>query len=109
MLRHRRVAVVSLGARGCVTRSVDGARGVAPGARVPVVDTTGAGDSFTAGFLSAYLAGASLQACARLRMRRGDAGGAGARRGLPASRWAELAERTAEIIERDAARAAETK
>ena len=28
---------------------------------------------------------------------------------LPASRWAELAERTAEIIERDAARAAETK
>ena len=109
MLRHCRVAVVSLGARGCVTRSVDGARGVAPGARVPVVDTTGAGDSFTAGFLSAYLAGASLQACASCGCAVGTQVVQVLGAELPASRWAELAERTAEIIERDAARAAETK
>ena len=100
MLRHCRVAVVSLGARGCVTRSVDGARGVAPGARVPVVDTTGAGDSFTAGFLSAYLAGASLQACASCGCAVGTQVVQVLGAELPASRWAELAERTAEIIER---------
>lgn len=64
MLRYCQVATISLGARGCVTMDADGNRGVAPGVRVPVVDTTGAGDSFTAGFLHAYLSGAKLQACA---------------------------------------------
>ena len=109
MLRHCRVATVSLGARGCVTRSVDGERGVAPGARVPVVDTTGAGDSFTAGFLSAYLAGASLQACASCGCAVGTQVVQVLGAELPASRWAELAEHTAGMIERDAARAAEAK
>lgn len=64
MLRYCRVATVSMGPRGCVTSNAEGHRGVAPGISVPVVDTTGAGDSFTAGFLHAYLSGATLQACA---------------------------------------------
>ncbi|GLC40082.1 hypothetical protein PLESTB_000627100 [Pleodorina starrii] len=59
-----RVAVTSLGARGCVARGAEGEEGASPACRVAVVDTIGAGDFFTAGFLSAYLRGASLQQCA---------------------------------------------
>ena len=55
MLRHCSFATVSLGARGCVSMDRAGSRGVAPGVRVPVVDTTGAGDAFTAGYLAAFL------------------------------------------------------
>ena len=79
------------------------------GRRVPVVDTTGAGDSFTAGFLSAYLAGASLQACASCGCAVGTQVVQVLGAELPASRWAALAEHTAGMIERDAARAAEAK
>ncbi|PNH08176.1 putative diflavin flavoprotein A 6 [Tetrabaena socialis] len=58
-----RVAVTSLGSRGCVARGADGGAGAAPACRVSVVDTIGAGDFFTAGFLTAYLRGGSLQQC----------------------------------------------
>lgn len=54
------VAVVSRGAAGSVARARCGARGASGAARVAVVDTVGAGDGHTAGFLHAYLAGASL-------------------------------------------------
>ncbi|KAG2440728.1 hypothetical protein HXX76_003585 [Chlamydomonas incerta] len=59
-----KVAVTSLGARGCVARAADGGQGAAAACRVQVVDTIGAGDFFTAGFLAAYLRGGSLQQCA---------------------------------------------
>jgi sugar/nucleoside kinase (ribokinase family) len=57
-----------------VTRSADGAVAVRKGERaeVPaepidkVVDTTGAGDQFAAGFLSGYVRGRPLQECLRL-------------------------------------------
>ncbi len=38
-----RVAVTSLGARGCVARGADGEEGGSPACRVSVVDTIGAG------------------------------------------------------------------
>jgi sugar/nucleoside kinase (ribokinase family) len=66
VLQHAQVCVVSLGARGCVARARDGRLGVAPAGGVQVVDTIGAGDYFTSGFLYAHLMGCGLAACARV-------------------------------------------
>jgi sugar/nucleoside kinase (ribokinase family) len=49
------VSVISLGPKGCIARAQDGSRGASDAAKVKVVDTIGAGDCFTAGFLYAYL------------------------------------------------------
>jgi len=67
----RTVTIVKLGAQGCLALS----RGDAvhmPAFAVDAVDSTGAGDSFNAGFLHAWLRGRSLQDC----MRQGAACGA---------------------------------
>lgn len=59
-----KTVVIKLGAEGCYVR--DRGRGYAvPAFRVEAVDTTGAGDNFLAGFLSAYLDGAPVRDCAR--------------------------------------------
>lgn len=56
--------VAKLGARGCLT--LEGGRALAaPALAVQPVDTTGAGDSFNAGFLHAWLDGRGLQECLR--------------------------------------------
>mmetsp|Transcript_1795 Transcript_1795/g.4148 ORF Transcript_1795/g.4148 Transcript_1795/m.4148 type:complete len:415 (-) Transcript_1795:30-1274(-) len=63
--RYAETVVVSLGPQGCVALSREGrefdlvARAAAP--KIPVLDTTGAGDFFTAGFLHARLSGRTLQ------------------------------------------------
>jgi sugar/nucleoside kinase (ribokinase family) len=51
--------VVKIGARGVLARDAHG-HVAAAAPRHDVVDTTGAGDAFTAGFLPAWLAGSSL-------------------------------------------------
>jgi|SRR5215813_1112693 len=56
--------VIKLGPRGAVAIR-DNRICSAPGFRVTAVDTTGAGDSFDAGFMSAYLRGAPLADCLR--------------------------------------------
>jgi sugar/nucleoside kinase (ribokinase family) len=63
VLQHARCCVVSLGARGAVARAADGESGSSPAAAVRVVDTIGAGDLFSSGFLYAYLMGCRLAAC----------------------------------------------
>jgi len=59
-----RIAVVKLGARGALV-STEGRQFHVPAVKARVVDTTGAGDSFDAGFLACYLKGSSIEASAR--------------------------------------------
>jgi sugar/nucleoside kinase (ribokinase family) len=68
LLQHVQVVCLTLGAEGSVTTRKDGDR-FATAARPPpggmgVVDTTGAGDAYAAGFLWALLHGAPLPVCA---------------------------------------------
>ena len=58
------IAIIKLGARGAY---VDGGdeRFFVPAFDMPVVDTTGAGDSFTAGFVARYAEGRPLRDCAK--------------------------------------------
>jgi sugar/nucleoside kinase (ribokinase family) len=57
---------VTLGADGCVLAYKGGGRGHVPGMKVDVVDTTGCGDAFDAGFLVGLLLGCDPQDAARL-------------------------------------------
>jgi len=57
------VVAIKCGPRGALVQSRQGTMQVPPISVCPV-DTIGAGDSFNAGFLSAYLRGASLGECA---------------------------------------------
>ena len=59
------VAVVKLGARGSAALGAGGAIYRVPAMEVDVLDTTGAGDSFNAGFLHAWLRGWSLATALR--------------------------------------------
>ena len=56
---------MKMGEKGCMV-GWDGRYEAVPGVRVNVVDTTGAGDAFAAGFLCGRLDGASPIECARL-------------------------------------------
>ena len=58
--------VIKLGKDGCYIRESKDSDGIViPSYKVKAVDTTGAGDSFCSGFLSAYAKGKSLLECAQ--------------------------------------------
>lgn len=78
------IVAVKLGERGCyVTNGVE--EHTVDAYRVAVVDTTGAGDAFCAGFLSGLIAGRDLHECGRLGnfVASRKIGRSGARAGLP--------------------------
>jgi sugar/nucleoside kinase (ribokinase family) len=58
-----RVSIVSIGKDGCWVGSTTGIFN-SPAIPVDVIDTTGAGDLFAAGFLHGYLSGKPLETCA---------------------------------------------
>ena len=60
-----RLAVAKLGADGCLIKSDAGERCHVPAWTVEMVDATGAGDAFSAGFVLSLLAGAGLSEAGR--------------------------------------------
>ncbi|MBI3945921.1 MAG: carbohydrate kinase [Armatimonadetes bacterium] len=58
--------VVTLGSRGALAVSGDGAAVYVPGYRVALVDSCGSGDAFTAGFVHRLLRGQDLRECCEL-------------------------------------------
>jgi fructokinase len=62
---HLACCVVTLGDRGAFAISADGAKSYIPGYEIELVDSLGAGDAFTAGFIHKYLRGAPLGECCR--------------------------------------------
>lgn len=57
-----KISIVKLGSQGSSVLS-EGQKAIVPAQKVPVVDTTAAGDFFAGGFLYAYSQGAPLEAC----------------------------------------------
>jgi sugar/nucleoside kinase (ribokinase family) len=60
-----RCVVIKLGAKGAIAVK-DGAITSAPGFIVEALDTTGAGDSFDAGFISGYVEGKAVEDCLQI-------------------------------------------
>lgn len=60
-----RAVVIKMGEKGCLFAAANERRRL-PAFSVPVVDTTGAGDAFAAGFVAGLVNGRSLEDCARL-------------------------------------------
>lgn len=73
-----------------------------------MVDTTGAGDAFTAGYLAAFLNGASPQACASAGCAVGTAAVQVLGAELPFAKWAELRSVVLGVVELDERRRART-
>jgi len=63
---HVKIAAVTCSAEGCVVIAGDETHKVAVDAVATVIDTTGAGDAFAAGFLRAFTQGLPLSVCGRL-------------------------------------------
>jgi sugar/nucleoside kinase (ribokinase family) len=95
-----RVVAVKLGAAGAIAVTADGRRASCPALPVQPVDATGAGDSFDAGFVAAWLAGRPLEACLALGVACGSLStrGVGGTAAQPTLDEAEAAARAASIL-----------
>ena len=92
-----RVVAVKLGAGGALAVTAGGDAVRCPALGVDSIDTTGAGDSFDAGFLAGWLAGRPLAACLALGVACGSlsTGGMGGTAAQPTLAAAEAAARAA--------------
>ena len=88
--------VIKCGDRGCYLDSADGKCWIPAEKNVKCIDTTGAGDSFAAGFLYALSRGRSLRECAEY----GNRCGAKAVSVVGASDWAEKGDRKKSTVPR---------
>lgn len=77
LARQVRGVVIKLGPAGAIA-SLDGKQAKAKARKVSAIDTTGAGDSFAGGFVSAFLRGSALVDCLNV----GNACGAASTRAL---------------------------
>jgi sugar/nucleoside kinase (ribokinase family) len=95
-----RVVAVKLGPEGALAVAADGRLARCPALPVEVVDTTGAGDSFDAGFLAGWLAGRPLEACLAIGVACGSLStlGAGGTAAQPTLGAAEAAARAAGLL-----------
>ncbi|NHK31460.1 MAG: adenosine kinase [Asgard group archaeon] len=66
MLQYTNVAVLTLGDEGVIVKTNDGQYHFEKAIKTEVVDTTGAGDSFSAGFLHEFLQSGDIVKAARL-------------------------------------------
>ncbi len=57
--------IVKIGKQGCFTKTAKGEKFITPAFKAEVVDTTGAGDNFAAGFISGILDGKNLEDCCK--------------------------------------------
>jgi sugar/nucleoside kinase (ribokinase family) len=64
LLEHYPAVALKIGGAGAIVGSRDGRRFRSPAPFATVVDTTGAGDAFSAGFLATWLDGGDLSTCA---------------------------------------------
>ncbi len=83
------IAVVTQGAKGCLVGQEDVIHSI-PTFPAEVIDTTGAGDLFAAGFLYGYLRHLPLPSCARIGHRLGSAIVEVIGAELPESRWEDV-------------------
>ncbi len=90
-----KTVVVKLGAQGCYVEGPEGAF-MSPGFPVEVIDTTGAGDCFAAGFLAALCRGDNLRRAARLA----NAAGALCTRGMGGGDFAPTLRQVEEFLGR---------
>lgn len=95
-----RVVAVKCGADGALAGEPDGTITRVPAIAVDPVDTTGAGDSFDAGFLAAWLAGRPLRECLAMGVTCGSLStrGVGGTAAQPTLAEAEAAARSAGLF-----------
>lgn len=95
-----RVVAVKCGADGALAAQPDGTITRVPAPVVDAVDTTGAGDSFDAGFLAAWLAGRPLRDCLALGVSCGSLStrGVGGTSAQPTLAEAEAAARSSGLL-----------
>ncbi|KAK9829366.1 hypothetical protein WJX72_005432 [[Myrmecia] bisecta] len=98
LLRNCQVSVVSVGPEGCIARARNGEVGTSPACQVTVEDTIGAGDTFSSGFLHAYLSGANLQACCACGCAAGAEAVQTAGADLKPATWSRLRQKAAAIL-----------
>jgi len=96
-----RVAIVTMGAKGCWAKQHNYPKRFFPTTPIPCIDATGAGDIFAAGFLHMFLKGYSLDDCCRVAHTLGGAVLSVVGAQLPNSSWKKVFAKLKPILEKE--------